>query len=141
MYRYQAGIINGLSDEIDLSDELIESFTERAIARLRDKYPPVRAQAVRSLARFQGFPEDGSPDEITKALQALLKGDRNKDVRKAVLSSIAVMDGTVDDIVERTRDVRYRERHQVKTIYIWKVCEKLPHSLCKNGWLASCTLQ
>lgn len=69
---------------------------------------------MRSLARFQGFPEDGSPDEITKALQALLKGDRNKDVRKAVLSSIAVMDGTVDDIVERTRDVRYREWHRAK---------------------------
>ena len=77
------------------------------LERLADKAPPVRLQAVRALARLQEADDEGdfSRDEITLSLQSVLATERNKDVRKAVLASLAVCDHTLEGIVSRTADV------------------------------------
>lgn len=102
-----AGILNGMSQEAEVSDEVWESIQEVMLERLADKAPPVRLQAVRALARLQEADDEGdfSRDEITLSLQSVLATERNKDVRKAVLASLAVCDHTLEGIVSRTADV------------------------------------
>ena len=102
-----AGVLNAMSQEAEVSDEVWESVEEVMLERLADKAPPVRLQAVRALARLQEADETGdfSEDTITQSLRSLLATERNKDVRKAVLASLAVCDHTLPEIVARTADV------------------------------------
>jgi condensin complex subunit 3 len=76
------------------------------LERLRDKVPLVRAQAARALSRLQdgGDSNDFSEDAITAAFVQLLGAEKNKDVRKAILGSLAISDHTIPYVVERTRD-------------------------------------
>ena len=100
-------VMNSLDEEAELSDELYDDVREAMLGRLRDRHPPVRAQAVRALARLQepGDSGDFSEDDVTTEFRRLLRTDKNKDVRKAVLASIAVADSTLGAVVERVRDV------------------------------------
>lgn len=100
-------VMNALDEEAELSDELYEDVRAAMLARLRDRHPPVRAQAVRALARLQepGDEGDFEGDEVTSEYRRLLRTDRHRDVRKAVLASIAVADATLDAVVERVRDI------------------------------------
>ncbi len=48
-----ASVLNGLSDEAELGDELYVELGEAMAARLRDRNPAARAEAARALARLQ----------------------------------------------------------------------------------------
>ena len=48
-----AGVLNGLGADAEVSDELYERMTDVMLERIRDKMPPVRAQAARALSRLQ----------------------------------------------------------------------------------------
>ena len=101
-----AGVLNALGVEAEISDDLYERMEEVMLDRLRDKVPVVRAQAARALSRLQDSGEDGnfSDDVITTSFITLLGAEKNKDVRKSILGSLAISDFTIPHVVERTRD-------------------------------------
>ena len=101
-----AGVLNALGVEAEISDDLYERMEEVMLDRLRDKVPVVRAQAARALSRLQDGGEDGnfSDDVITTSFITLLGAEKNKDVRKSILGSLAISDFTIPHVVERTRD-------------------------------------
>lgn len=105
--------------------------------RVHDKYPSVRCQAVIALSRLQ---DPRNPKDVVVAEYVhLLKVDSskyvilnycnsllNRDVRKAVLSSIGLTKLTVTDVLNRTRDVNEDVRKHAFTIFASKVpVEKL----------------
>ncbi len=55
-------------------------------------------------AQDPGEAGDFADDPATAALLSLLECDKHKDVRKAVVSSVAISDVTLPALVERTRD-------------------------------------
>lgn len=119
-----AGVLNGLGPEAEISDDLYERMTDVMLERIRDKMPPVRAQAARALSRLQdgGETEDFSQDDITQAFVELLGSEKNKEVRKAILGSLAISDYTIPCVVERTRDVA----EDVRRIAFLALTSKVP---------------
>lgn len=119
-----AGVLNGLGPDAEVSDELYERMTDAMLERIRDKMPPVRAQAARALSRLQdgGESDDFSQDEITQAFVELLGSEKNKEVRKAILGSLAISDFTIPCVVERTRDVS----EDVRRIAFLALTSKVP---------------
>lgn len=51
-----AAVLNGLSAEAGLADDLYVELSDAMTERLRDKTPAVRAEAARALARLQVRP-------------------------------------------------------------------------------------
>ncbi len=119
-----AGVLNGLGADAEVSDELYERMTDVMLERIRDKMPPVRAQAARALSRLQdgGDAQDFSQDDITQAFVELLGSEKNKEVRKAILGSLAISDYTIPCVVERTRDVS----EEVRRIAFLALTSKVP---------------
>lgn len=119
-----AGVLNGLGPDAEVSDELYERMTDVMLERIRDKMPPVRAQAARALSRLQdgGESDDFSQDDITQAFVELLGSEKNKEVRKAILGSLAISDFTIPCVVERTRDVA----EDVRRIAFLALTSKVP---------------
>ncbi|UPR02246.1 subunit 3 of nuclear condensin complex [Chloropicon primus] len=101
-----AGVLSHVPPHVSLPNTLLEELKRQMTCRLKDKVPQVRAQAARALARFQEGGDDGefSEDAITSAYQQMVSGDRNKEVRKVVLASIAVSTHTLKSIFMHTRD-------------------------------------
>lgn len=94
------------------------------LERLRDKVPVVRAQAARALSRLQdgGETNDFSEDAITSSFLHLLGAEKNKDVRKAILGSLAISDHTIPYVVERTRDAS----EDVRRVAFLALASKVP---------------
>jgi hypothetical protein len=124
-----AGIVNGLPEDTELSDELYEAFADAMLERSKDRAPAVRVQAVAALSRLQdvtGHDDDPADDErdsdddaedeegyehfyidpVVARLVSLTTRDPAKDVRKAALQALAVTPRTVAKIVSRAHDVR-----------------------------------
>jgi len=101
-----AGVLNALGPEAEISDDLYERMEDVMLERLRDKTAAVRAQAARALSRLQDGGEGGdfSDDKITSAFLTLLGAEKQPQVRKAILGSLAISDHTIPHVVERTRD-------------------------------------
>ena len=101
-----AGVFSHAGADLELSDDVIEDVSRAMRLRLRDKVPQVRAQAARALARLQdpGERRDFSADPVTQAYRDMVGSDRNKDVRKVVLASMAVSEFTLPDILVHTRE-------------------------------------
>ena len=101
-----AGVLNALGADAEISDDLYERMEEVMLERLRDKCAAVRAQAARALSRLQdgGDGGDFSDDKITQAFLTLLGAEKQPQVRKAILGSLAISDHTIPHVVERTRD-------------------------------------
>lgn len=101
-----AGVLNALGPDAEISDDLYERMEDVMLERLRDKTAAVRAQAARALSRLQdgGVGGDFSDDKITAAFLTLLGAEKQPQVRKAILGSLAISDHTIPHVVERTRD-------------------------------------
>ena len=101
-----AGVLNALGPDAEISDDLYERMEDVMLERLRDKCAAVRAQAARALSRLQdgGDGGDFSDDKITQAFLTLLGAEKQPQVRKAILGSLAISDHTISHVVERTRD-------------------------------------
>ena len=103
-----AGVISQLGEEAEVSDELWDVVMERMMVRLKDKVPIVRAHAAAALGRLQNPGDDEedlfADDPVVEEYIRLLKEDRSKDVRKAVLANIAVCNRTITLVLQRCRD-------------------------------------
>ncbi|KAK3246813.1 hypothetical protein CYMTET_43668 [Cymbomonas tetramitiformis] len=117
-----AGILND-AGETEISDDLLERIQLDMTKRVRDKFPPVRVHAIRSLARLQDSGEEGDfrEDPVTALLEQVLLTERSKDVRKAALGSIGTSDFTLEMVVERTKDIN----EEVRRIAFMVLREKL----------------
>ena len=118
-----AGVFSHAGADLELSDDVIEDVSRAMRLRLRDKVPQVRAQAARALARLQdpGERRDFSADPVTQAYRDMVGSDRNKDVRKVVLASMAVSEFTLPDILVHTRDTTDAVRRTAYLVLASKV--------------------
>jgi len=107
--QFTAGVIAQMGEEAEVSDELWDVVMERMMVRLKDKVPVVRAHAAAALGRLQDPGDDEqdlfADDPVVEEYIRMLKEDRSKDVRKAVLANIAVCDRTITLVLQRCRDV------------------------------------
>ncbi|KAG7157088.1 Condensin complex subunit 3-like, partial [Homarus americanus] len=103
-------LLNHMGEEAVIDDDLYNNIYDTMLHRLQDKVPLVRVQAVLALARLQDPRNKECP--VIKAYRYHMCMDPNPDVRRAVLSNIAITFQTLPDILERTRDVRDLVRRQ-----------------------------
>lgn len=101
---YMNLIMNQLSPEVELDEDMCSNIIESMLIRSADKVIQVRIQAVGVLARF---PDEcvNYDDEVTNRLMYLMTYDGSKDVRRAALQCIPVCSRTLSNILERIRDV------------------------------------
>ena len=116
-------VLNSLSDDASIDDDVWDAVQEGMLQRLSDKVPLVRAMACRALARLQDGGDDGdfADCQITEAFLLMLRRENNASVRKMALSSIVACDATVPAIVERTRDDSDAVRRQAYAVLSEKV--------------------
>ncbi|XP_068227080.1 condensin complex subunit 3 [Palaemon carinicauda] len=112
-------ILNNMGEEAVIDDELFSSIYDTMLQRLQDKVASVRVQAVLALARLQDPRNKDCP--VLKAYRYHLSMDPNHDVRRAVLSGIAISFQTLPDVLERTRDVNNVVRREAFKVLAQKV--------------------
>ncbi|XP_064083771.1 condensin complex subunit 3-like [Macrobrachium nipponense] len=112
-------ILNNMGEEAVIDDELYSSIYDTMLQRLQDKVASVRVQAVLALARLQDPRNKACP--VIKAYRYHLSMDPNHDVRRAVLSGIAITFQTLPDVLERTRDVNDVVRREAFKVLAQKV--------------------
>ncbi|XP_045585282.2 condensin complex subunit 3 isoform X1 [Procambarus clarkii] len=112
-------ILNYMGEEAVIDDELYNNIYDTMLHRLQDKVPLVRVQAVLALGRLQDPRNKECP--VIKAYRYHMCMDPNPDVRRAVLTNIAITFQTLPDILERTRDVRDLVRRQAYSVLSQKV--------------------
>jgi len=71
-----------------LDEDLSDSIYDCMMIRIKDRFPPIRIQAVLALVRLQDPEDEECP--IIEAFLHSMRIDTNADVRKTVLSSIAL---------------------------------------------------
>jgi len=98
-----AGLLSVMGDDAEITEEIWSKVMSQMTARLRDRVPVVRVYAVHALARFQD--PSTADDLVTKEFLRIMGSDPSRDVRKAVLSTIAISQFTLDAVLQRTRDV------------------------------------
>ena len=118
-----ASCLNSQGEEAELSEALAISLAEAAAARLADRAPPVRAAAVRVLGRLADPGESGdfAQDPVTSAYLRLLRTERHKDVRRAIVACAPLCSRTLPALVERSRDSDDGVRRAVFVVLAEKV--------------------
>ncbi|KAJ1523750.1 hypothetical protein ONE63_001583 [Megalurothrips usitatus] len=106
-------ILNGLGNEASMDDKLCDAISECMMERLQDKAPAVRMQAVLALHRLQDPYDPKCP--VMKAFLFHMSSDPSADVRRAVITNIAVTASSVRAILERTNDLKDTVR---RTAYV-----------------------
>ncbi|KAK6178461.1 hypothetical protein SNE40_013249 [Patella caerulea] len=96
-------LLNNLSQNAVIDDELYDRIYNCMLERMRDKIHVVRKHAVLAISRLQDPTDDNCP--VIKAYLYLMTRDPNPDVRRAVLGVIAPSTKTLPFILERIRDV------------------------------------
>lgn len=131
-----ASCLNAQGEDAELSEALAVSLAEAAAARLADRAPPVRAAAVRVLGRLAdpGPRGDFAEDPVTTAYLRLLRTERHRDVRRAVVACAPLCSRTLPALVERSRDVDDGVRRAVFVV----LAEKVPMAALTIG--ARCAL-
>lgn len=97
-------ILNGLGNEACIDDDLCDQISECMMERLQDKAPAVRMQAVLALHRLQDPADASCP--VMKAFMFHMSSDPSAEVRRAVLTNIAITAPSVRGILERTHDIK-----------------------------------
>lgn len=101
-------LFKGLSDDVDIGDELHTKLVKCLEMHMQDTVVNVRTQAAYALCRFQD-PDDKN-DEVLRIYKYHLSHDPAVPVRLAILSSIARNAITVPFIIERLRDIDEKVR-------------------------------
>lgn len=96
--------LDRMEDDAELDEDVFQDITDVMLARLNDKLPAVRCQAVLALSRLQD-PED-TECPVRVGFEKLLVYDSSPDVRRAVLAHIYVCSDTIELVIGRTRDVK-----------------------------------
>lgn len=99
-----AKIMNSLDDEADMDEELCQSILDAMLVRVTDKIPVVRMQAINALCRLQDPTDEDCP--VIAAYVHCLATDASPDVRRTVLTQLAINKTTLAAILARTRDIK-----------------------------------
>ncbi|XP_077575069.1 condensin complex subunit 3 [Stigmatopora nigra] len=101
-------MLGSMAEDAQIDDELFNRIHEAMLVRVTDKFPNVRIQAALAMTRLQ---QPSDPDCPTiKAFMLVLENDTNSEVRRAVLSCIAMSPHTLPQVLKRTRDVKENVR-------------------------------
>uniref|UniRef100_A0A3P9ITA8 Non-SMC condensin I complex subunit G n=2 Tax=Oryzias latipes TaxID=8090 RepID=A0A3P9ITA8_ORYLA len=97
-------LLGSMSENAQIDDDLFDRIHQAMLIRVTDKFPNVRIQAALAMTRLQQ-PKD--PDCPTiNAYMLILENDTNAEVRRAVLSCIAMSPRTLPKVLKRTRDIK-----------------------------------
>ncbi|KAI0941839.1 hypothetical protein AcV7_002413 [Taiwanofungus camphoratus] len=108
-FRVVQCIADMISHLGEIDEDLYTTLRSALLERVRDKEPPIRAQAATALTKLAGSedPADLEPDEqsILDVLLETLAYDTSPDVRRATLLNTPVAPQTLPALLARTRDV------------------------------------
>ncbi|XP_068178077.1 condensin complex subunit 3 isoform X2 [Antennarius striatus] len=101
-------LLGSMAENAQIDDDLFDHIHQAMLVRVTDKFPNVRIQASLAMTRLQQ-PKD--PDCPTiNAYMLILENDSNAEVRRAVLSCIAMSPLTLPKVIKRTRDIKENVR-------------------------------
>nr|XP_057929295.1 condensin complex subunit 3 [Doryrhamphus excisus]XP_057929303.1 condensin complex subunit 3 [Doryrhamphus excisus] len=101
-------LLGSMAENAQINDDLFDRIHQAMLVRVTDKFPNVRIQAALAMTRLQ---QPSDPDCPTiKAFMLILENDTNAEVRRAVLSCIAMSPRTLPKVLKRTRDVKENVR-------------------------------
>ncbi|XP_037621500.1 condensin complex subunit 3 [Sebastes umbrosus] len=101
-------LLGSMAENAQIDDDLFDHIHQAMLVRVTDKFPNVRIQAALAMTRLQQ-PKD--PDCPTiNAYMLILENDSNAEVRRAVLSCIAMSPRTLPKVLKRTRDIKENVR-------------------------------
>uniref|UniRef100_A0A8C9YNI9 Non-SMC condensin I complex, subunit G n=1 Tax=Sander lucioperca TaxID=283035 RepID=A0A8C9YNI9_SANLU len=101
-------LLGSMAENAQIDDDLFDRIHQAMLVRVTDKFPNVRIQAALAMTRLQQ-PKD--PDCPTiNAYMLILDNDTNAEVRRAVLSCIAMSPRTLPKVLTRTRDIKENVR-------------------------------
>ncbi|XP_037530878.1 condensin complex subunit 3 [Nematolebias whitei] len=101
-------LLGSMAENAQIDDDLFDRIHQAMLVRVTDKFPNVRIQAALAMARLQQ-PKDPDCPTIS-AYMLILENDSNAEVRRAVLSCIAMSPQTLPKVIKRTRDVKENVR-------------------------------
>ncbi|KAJ3594231.1 hypothetical protein NHX12_006562 [Muraenolepis orangiensis] len=97
-------LLGSMVENAQIDDDLFDSIHRAMLVRITDKFPNVRIQAALAMTRLQQ-PKDQDCLTIS-AYMLILENDANAEVRRAVLSCIAMSPHTLPKVLKRTRDIK-----------------------------------
>ncbi|CAL8331561.1 unnamed protein product [Merluccius merluccius] len=97
-------LLGSMAENAQIDDDLFDNIHQAMLIRVTDKFPNVRIQAALAMTRLQQ-PHDPDCPTIS-AYMLILENDSNAEVRRAVLSCIAMSPSTLPKVLKRTRDVK-----------------------------------
>ncbi|XP_041789440.1 condensin complex subunit 3 isoform X2 [Chelmon rostratus] len=101
-------LLGSMAENAQIDDDLFERIHQAMLVRVTDKFPNVRIQAALAMTRLQ---QPSDPDCPTiNAYMLILENDTNAEVRRAVLSCIAMSPRTLPKVLKRTRDIKENVR-------------------------------
>ncbi|XP_077381621.1 condensin complex subunit 3 isoform X2 [Festucalex cinctus] len=101
-------LLGSMAENAQIDDDLFERIHQAMLIRVTDKFSNVRIQAALAMTRLQ---QPSDPDCPTiNAFMLILENDSNAEVRRAVLSCIAMSPHTLPKVLKRTRDVKENVR-------------------------------
>ncbi|KAM7419228.1 hypothetical protein PAMA_016375 [Pampus argenteus] len=101
-------LLGSMAENAQIDDDLFDRIHQAMLIRVTDKFPNVRIQAALAMTRLQ---QPMDPDCPTiNAYMLILENDTNAEVRRAVLSCIAMSPCTLPKVLKRTRDIKENVR-------------------------------
>ncbi|XP_077426614.1 condensin complex subunit 3 isoform X2 [Vanacampus margaritifer] len=101
-------LLGSMAENAQIDDDLFDRIHQAMLIRVTDKFSNVRIQAALAMTRLQ---QPSDPDCPTiNAFMLILENDTNPEVRRAVLSCIAMSPHTLPRLLKRTRDVKENVR-------------------------------
>ncbi|XP_061627158.1 condensin complex subunit 3 isoform X1 [Phyllopteryx taeniolatus] len=101
-------LLGSMAENARIDDDLFDGIHRAMLVRVTDRFPNVRIQAALAMTRLQ---QPSDPDCPTvNAFMQILENDTNAEVRRAVLSCIAMSPRTLPRVLKRTRDVKENVR-------------------------------
>ncbi|KAF3852102.1 hypothetical protein F7725_005457 [Dissostichus mawsoni] len=101
-------LLGSMAENAQIDDDLFDRIHQAMLVRVTDKFPNVRIQAALAMTRLQQ-PKDSDCPTIN-AYMLILENDTNAEVRRAVLSCIAMSPRTLPKVLKRTRDIKENVR-------------------------------
>ncbi|XP_034045093.1 condensin complex subunit 3 [Thalassophryne amazonica] len=101
-------LLGSMAENAQIDDDLFDSIHQAMLIRITDKFSNVRIQAALAMTRLQQ-PQDPDCPTINAYMQ-ILENDSNAEVRRAVLSCIAMSPRTLPRVLKRTRDIKENVR-------------------------------
>ncbi|TKS68157.1 Condensin complex subunit 3 [Collichthys lucidus] len=101
-------LLGSMAENAQIDDDLFDRIHQAMLVRVTDKFPNVRIQAALAMTRLQQ-PKDADCPTINAYL-LILENDTNAEVRRAVLSCVAMSPRTLPKVLKRTRDIKENVR-------------------------------